>query len=124
MARLKRSLPPASSGVQQPVLMVSMVLNDIAKQDDVPRTMYMGILTAVDKPPIHSLSSTKQNKPEETTQTANENTASRCRSMRRLLQKDFDEGRGAEWYMVRSSASDCGRAFLPMMIPATIKRAP
>ena len=87
MARLKRSLPSASSGVQQPVLMVSMALNDIAKQDDVPRTMYMGILTAVDKPPIHSLSSTKQNKPEETTQTANENTASRCRSMRRLLQK-------------------------------------
>ena len=56
MARVRRSEPSDGSGVQQPLLTVSTTLNDIAKQEDVPRTMYKGIFTVDDTPLIHSLS--------------------------------------------------------------------
>ena len=106
MARVSRSSPSDSSGVQQPVLTVSITLNEIAKQEDVPRTMYMGILTAVERTLSHSRSRIKQKNPDDTTQIANESTAKRCRSI------------------VRSSASESGRTFLPMARPAAIKSTP
>ena len=106
MARVSRSSPSDSSGVQQPVLTVSITLNEIAKQEDVPRTMYMGILTAVDSRLSHSRSRMKQNTPEETTHIENESTARRWRSI------------------VRSSARESGRTFRPIATPAMIRSTP